>query len=275
MLTKQQLKDIKKLQEICESQEGINLKLNWDMLENRTENEKNDFLYYEHEQLIGFLGLYGFGNKVEISGMVHPTFRRKGIFSQLFKEAMAEITKHNFTKVLLNTPANSPSGKQFLQTIPCELIFSEYQMKWEQKELFVYDDVQIRQSVSEADFQAEVQLDVQSFGFALEEAISFNKRIKTENTQSFYVIEHDGETVGKIRTQRQDGESWIYGFAIFPEKQGNGIGKKALQRVILQESSLGYDVFLEVETQNAHALRLYETSGFNIIQAQDYYLLTI
>lgn len=43
MELQQQLSEIKKLQQQCEAEENLQLKLNWDMLEQRDGNRKEDF----------------------------------------------------------------------------------------------------------------------------------------------------------------------------------------------------------------------------------------
>lgn len=270
MLTAKQLTDIKELQYVCEKGEPFELKLNWDMLQSREENEGNDFFHYEDGKLVGFLGLYGFGNKVEACGMVAPDYRRKGIFTKLYRKAENVLKERGTSHILLNAPTNSESGKGFLQSIPCSYAFSEHQMKWEETELSYKEDVVLRLS-SPDDFETEVQLDVQCFNFEEEDAREYNERIKRENTDQFYIIETNGISSGKMRISHLNGEAWIYGFAIFPEYQGKGIGRKALTNVILNEDKNGFSIFLEVEAKNAHALKLYESCGFKVYHAQDYY----
>ena len=81
-----------------------------------------------------------------------------------------------------------------------------------------------------------------------------------------------GRRVGKIRVDHSEGEAWIYGFSIFPEYQGKGHWQKGVEKDSGKTAwHLGYDIFLEVEATNAHALRLYESCGFKTIQRQDYY----
>jgi ribosomal protein S18 acetylase RimI-like enzyme len=271
MLTKSTLQDIEKLQHVCEAADHIQLKLNWDMLRNREKDERNDFLHYENGELVGFLGLYGFGTKVELCGMVHPEFRRKGIFTKLFHEVMNEIDTRQTKEVLLNAPADSQSAKGFLHTVPCAYSFSEYQMKWQETELDGMEGVVIRPATQEDD-EAQIQLDVLCFGFDVEDASDFQRRIKHEPYDKRYMIEKDGKTVGKIRVTTLNEEAWIYGFAVFPEYQGQGIGRKALKKTIMKaREEEGYPVFLEVEAKNAHALGLYESCGFKAFHTQDYY----
>ncbi|KAB2331157.1 GNAT family N-acetyltransferase [Cytobacillus depressus] len=269
MLTSKQLLDIKELQQACEANESFELKLNWEMLNERPENETNDFLHYEDGQLVGFIALYGFGNKVELCGMVHPEFRRKGIFTELYHTALQAVNERGFTQILLNAPSNSQSAKKFLQTIPCSYAFSEHQMKWEEKDLSENEEVKLRLSTPD-DFELEVQLNVQCFGFKEDEAREYNRRPRWDMDQ-YYIVMSGEKSVGKMRISRTDGEAWIYGFAILPEYQGQGIGRKALTNAVIKEHQTGFPIFLEVEAKNANALRLYESIGFRAYHSQDYY----
>jgi ribosomal protein S18 acetylase RimI-like enzyme len=270
MLTKEELSEIKELQEVCEKEGEFQLKLNFDMLETRVGKGKEDLFHYEDGRLVGFLGIYGFGNKAELCGMVHPDYRRKGIFSRLLEMGLVEAKKQ-YTTLLLNAPTDSQSAKEFLKKIPCTFSVAEYQMKWKKTELSVDPNVTLRPSITKEDIEAEIQLEVSGFGFKEEEAREFNQRIKETSRDQHLIIEADGKTAGKMRVSESNGEAWIYGFAVFPELQGKGIGRNALSRVVKLESQKGLPIFLEVEAKNAHALRLYESCGFRSYHSQDYY----
>lgn len=268
-LKDKQLEDIRILQQECE-REGFTLKLNWETLRSRNGVNKNDFLHYDGLKLVGFLGLYDFGNKVEMCGMVHPDYRRQGIFTKLLEEAIRSAVERNFKLILLNSPAQSHSGTEFLKQLPCEFAFSEFQMKWSETELDDYGDAVVRPSRRD-DEETEIQLDIQCFQFTKQEAKDYYQRILYEDTLKTMMIEKDGRAVGKIRVDHSDRESWIYGFSILPKYQGKGLGRKALKKIVAEQCQLGYDIFLEVEATNDHALRLYESCGFKTIQRQDYY----
>ena len=270
MLTKKQIEEIAHLQHVCELEDSLQLKLNWDFLQTRSEQERNDYFYYEDGKLVGFIALYGFGSKVEICGMVDPSYRRKGTFTALFFHVMKVVKERKYTTILLNAPSNSKSAKEFLKTVPCTYTFSEYQMKWQETELIEDESVVLRMATPR-DFETEVLLDVQCFGEDETSAREFTKQIKEENLQQTYIIETKGKTVGKIRLSISHDEAWIFGFAVFPEYQGKGIGKKALSRIVLREHRAGYPIFLEVEAKNANALKLYESCGFKAFYSQDYY----
>ncbi|MFD2509325.1 GNAT family N-acetyltransferase [Halalkalibacter alkalisediminis] len=271
MLTTKEQKDIRALQAICEQEDKIELKLNWDLLEARAEKEQNDFLYYEEHQLIGFLGIYGFGNKVELCGMVHPEKRKQGIFQSLLKQALEEMAKRKYETVLLNIPASSESGRRFVKHQPFEMAFSEYQMVWEKKELTAnLDHVGLRHATKE-ELPFFIQLDAECFKMSRKEAASMYENVT--DIDGNLIIEAKGEPVGKLRWHQEGNESWIYGFAIKPEYQGQGIGRTALIQAVQQEAEKGKDIYLEVVPENEHALKLYQSCGFRSFSTQDYYQL--
>lgn len=271
MLTEKQLLDIKQLQEVCEKDEGFQLKLNFDLLENRTAGKKEDFFHYEEGKLVGFLGTYGFGNKVELCGMVHPDYRRRGIFFSLLNMGLEEIKKQDILKILLNAPTDSQSAKDFLKNVPCTFAVAEYQMKWHQTDLTDDDTITVRPSVSKEDWDAEIQLEVSGFGMSEKQAEEMQRMISENSSDQKLMIEVEGRIAGKMRISELNGEAWIYGFAIYPELRGKGIGRKALSKVVKMEQQKGLPVFLEVEAKNAHALGLYESCGFKVYHSQDYY----
>ena len=274
LLTIEQLEEIKALQQVVERYDSIELKLNWDMLENRSEEEQTDFLTYDSGQLVGFLGLYSFGSKIEVCGMVHPDYRRKGIFSNLFQNSHSALEKARH--ILLNVPSNSKLGKLWLDSITCTYEESEYMMKWEGKVLPDLDEsISLRPSRKE-DIDMKMKLDIACFDFKAEEAKMYNDRLEKEGLQKeFFMIEAEDKTVGKIRIHHDKERSEIYGFAVLPEFQGKGYGRKALQEAVRLEAQRGQSVYLDVQTENEKALSLYTSTGFIKESQQDYYLYSI
>lgn len=270
MLTTEQLQKIENLQEECETNDGILLKLNWDMLRQR-KNQSMDFYHYMDGELVAYLALYGFGSTVEVCGIVKPAERRKKYFSTLWKQALQVIKEKGYKKILLNAPSTSESAKRWLENQPCTYDFSEYQMVWEQQSMEEGRGIQLRQS-TEDDAPFEIELDMLGFGMSLEDATIHKQEVKNYPNDAHYIIEVDGKRVGKIRVSRNDGESYIYGFVVHPDFQGRGYGRQALQAVVRMEQPSGNPIKLEVEAKNRNALRLYESIGFRTVQGQDYYL---
>ncbi|CAM3490807.1 GNAT family N-acetyltransferase [Aeromicrobium ponti] len=272
MLANKQLEDIRSLQQICEEKENIELKLNWDSLRNRPDGQQNDlFQYDDNGKLLGYLALYTFGGPMELCGMVHPEYRQKGIFSQLFKQARPSLEKAS--KLLINAPANSTSAKSFLISRPCTYSFSEYQMKRQASKIIaeVNPQVTLRNAI-ESDLKFLSYLDSVCFNIPEQEAIAFNKEVWLGGNEPTFIVEYGGKEAGKIRIQKEENATWIYGFAIEPSLQGNGIGRSALSQVVMNEQNKGIErVHLEVAAENEHALGLYKSCGFEPYGTQDYY----
>ncbi|PFA70744.1 GNAT family N-acetyltransferase [Bacillus sp. AFS015802] len=270
MLTSKQLEEMKDLQKVCETFEGINLKLNWEMLKKR-QNDQDDFLLYKDNNLIGFLGLYGFGDSYELCGMIHPDFRRQHLFQELFEMALRSLENRPVHKLLLNIPGSSASGKGFVSQTKAAYEFTEYEMKWNKKSLVLDTDTVSLRTAGEHDIETIIDLDEQCFHVVRKDAESYTKRLFHESKDSHLMILFEEKPVGKIRVQRTDHKSFIYGFAIFPSFQGRGIGRKALSQVVMQESKWTDDIYLDVAATNSKALKLYESSGFQTFYSQDYY----
>lgn len=270
MLNEQQLTDIEKLQETCEHHDNCQLKLNRDMLRSR-QTDLDDYLYYADGELIGFLGLYAFGSSYELCGMVHPEYRQKEIFKGLFNQAILSLKKRGVKKLLINKPGASKTGKEFIDTLPAEYSFSEYQMKWEPKDMDgENEDVQLVPSGLD-DRELIIDLDYLCFNVKRDDSLDFMKMVNEDKDSSSFIIIHEGKKVGKIHVQNEAGRSYIFGFAVHPSNQGKGIGRKVLENTVIKESRAGREIFLEVAAKNANALRLYEGTGFVSYQVQDYF----
>ena len=143
-------------------------------------------------------------------------------------------------------------------------------MQWQEKALENVDGFKLRHA-REEDLALRVRLGVEAFGVDEESARFSESRIDNDVNTDMLMIEVGEEVIGKIRVKREEEEAWIYGFSILPDFQGKGIGRKVLQQVVKEQSAKGFTVHLEVETKNAHALSLYESVGFKVVHAQDYY----
>ncbi|PZR97347.1 MAG: hypothetical protein DLM69_09805 [Candidatus Chloroheliales bacterium] len=89
-----------------------------------------------------------------------------------------------------------------------------------------------------------------------------NNNVDLGNT----VVMHDGETfVGMSMVATRGKRGYVMGFGIVPEYRGRGAGKAMLAHTLEVARAAGLiRLQLEVLTQNTHAQRLYENSGFSV-----------
>ena len=272
--------NILRLQHIVEQHDNLSLKLNWDMLEARDDN-RNSFYHLHEGLLVGFLALYPFGEKVEVCGMVHPDYRRQGIFTRLIKESITINLQQQYKEILLNTPAKSSSGIAFLQQLSCQLGFTECQMKYfplNKNERSSSNLNAVHHSIKLEPYQPElhqdffVQLDVEGFGESHETASKYYEKLSLIDQSQYFVINKDHQAVGKVRiSPESENQMWLYGFVIASEMRGQGIGRTVLEHIVNGQSKLGFDVWLEVALTNDHARHLYESIGFKAQHEQSYY----
>lgn len=285
-LSEQDLHDIRILADICDALDGIKLKLNWISLQTRSAQETNDFLIYENGDLIGYLGIYSFQvSEAEISGMIHPLYRRRGLFTKLVDAAVEECRRREFGQILFINHHRSTSGQAFLLARGTTYKVSEHWMRCERTDAdlngasipgMTEDAVHLR-SASVEDKELLIQLNMA--GFTMEE---FDSREYVERTISSpleytFIAEAQGQPIAKLGVTYEEGSAFIYGFCVSPQQRGRGYGRRILVELMnMLQREQGKSRFeLEVAVENARALSIYEDCGFRVISANDYYELKL
>ena len=287
-LSKEDYEAIKNLEAICYEEQETYLKLELDFKMHQKNNSKKnkmmtEFFYYENEILVGYLGLGSFGRDVvEVTGMVHPKFRRKGIFKKLYLIAKEEWEKVCPSEVLVLCDHSSLSGLAFINSLGAEYASSEYKMRLSKKPLEFIPIHGIELRLANREDLAEINRQNHIY-FGLDEKEVDDKKIEIdmeklsiqldENYLS-YMAELKGEIIGKIRIDLTENTGFIYGFGVLPDFRGKGYGREILSTAlnILKQKGIE-DVFLEVATENKNALGLYESCGFEEISVMDYYVV--
>jgi len=272
-LSDNELQDIGELEKACCQHEKLNMKLNWDMLEKRHSDEINDLLYYYDKKLIGFLGLYEISKEtkeIEITGMIHPDYRRRGVFKELFCAAKQECIKRRAKRILLIMEQASGAGIGFAKSTGAQYSFSEYRMKFDEAAVTDFPEAGIILRKAEyIDYPDLIRLNSRCFDLPEEETeIShFN-----DSYNSTYVAELEGKIIGKIGAHMEGKDGYIFGFAIKPECRRRGYGREVLSLTLSKLlSEQVKTVLLEVAVKNEKALLLYKSCGFKEITVYDYY----
>ena len=114
LLTEFEIAEIRQLIELCNSQDALHMRISLEALGQRSGTEINDFLYYEQDILVGYLYVDSWGKKEkEITGMVAPAARRRGIFRQLLEANREECSARGVESLLLVCEERSASGHAF------------------------------------------------------------------------------------------------------------------------------------------------------------------
>lgn len=277
-INEEDCRKIEELKNICTDKEDMFLKLELEYKLNMSQLHReepfkcvNELLCYSEENLVGYLGICNFGGEAgELTGMVHPLYRRKGIFKRLYNLALEECKRRDFKKNLLVCDNKSSSGLSFIKAMEAFYAFSEYEMKLDDNCKFATENDVVLRKAKNSDVEEIERQNREYFGGV--GGVTVMPEEEEKKNRITYMIELGEVIIGKIRIDFRDDEGFISGFGILPEYRGKGYGRQSLTAAIciLNEKSI-YDIELEVSTVNKNALNLYKSCGFVETSVTDYY----
>lgn len=255
----------------------------------------NEFLYFDGQELIGYIGICAFGGPPEINGMVHPAYRRQGVFTALFEWVRAELARRNVPGALLLCDRNGAAGQAFIQKTGAKHEHSEYEMYLRREvEQPSGGRITLRKAV-QADAHEITRQDAIYFGDKLASFQSdqegkapggenqstpaeglISPEVEEKRGMTIYLAEMDKKVIGKIDLQLLAGVGGIYGLGVLPEHRGKGFGREILlQGIAKLKEAKAREIMLQVVAGNDHALGLYRSCGFVETSVMDYYKFTI
>jgi len=291
-LSEDEIAAIRALALRCEQAEQLHMRIDWTMLRHRTGDQTNDFLYYSNDRLIGYLAVDDRGGaENEITGMVDPEQRRRGIFSLLLDAAFEECRKRDVLYMILICEHSSLSGQAFLRARDATYSEAEHEMLLTESKAYASGDDRVLVRPARHDevdklLQVQVESFEQQVGSLEQEEERLRQRIlrhMQEPDLSTYYIGVFGEpevgceeVIGCCRADMLEGIVGIYAFGVRPAYQGRGYGRQILETVIQDLQKKGYPrIMLDVDIENARALHLYRSSGFTIRTTYDYYIIAV
>lgn len=275
--TEEELAEAIKLLELCNAYEDLHIKLGLEILQRRPANQVNDFLYYENDMLVGLLSLDDTGEQDrEMTGVVHPAYRRKGIFTELLAAAKEEARSRGIERLIIVCERFSRSGQAFVAASGAYYDFSEHEMRLtnfrphgvaEGQELILFE-----KAIS-TDAEVIAYITAACFGGSEEKAKErVLERFADEGHNEYYLAKADGQDVGCLSLYLGDKRSGIYAFGILPQYRRLGYGRQMLEQLIMKlRAESPKPIELEVETNNHSAYALYHSCGFTEVTTYGYY----
>jgi mycothiol synthase len=282
-LSKMDVNDIQKLEERCVQFDPVALKLE---LEYKTADlqetsellmENNEFMYYAGDRLVGYLGIGSFGGSTpELNGMVDPEFRNKGIFKALMRLATDECRKRGLGWILLLSDRASTSGQAFIKSIGSTFHHTEFEMHIHSMESEIQPTGILLRKATNFDANEVARQNSIYFNDSDEEHNWIMPETEEKRGMRIFIAEFEGNIVGKTHLQITGAEGSIFGLGILPEFRGLGLGRKLLTESIRQLYEMNASsIMLQVESENANALNLYKSCGFEETSVMDYYKLDL
>lgn len=253
--------------------DGGRLKLEWGRLRGRSGDRVEDLLWWEGDRLVGFLGIYGFETLPELSGMVDPDARRRGIGTGLLDAAISLCRDRGARRPLLIVPRASPAGRRLALRHGGVLDHSEHALVLSGDPITgPAGPVELRRATV-ADIPLIARL--VELGFRGPAPDDLASRLDSAYEQTV-IVELDGSAVGTLRFRHDGDGARIYAFVIDPAWRSRGIGRAALGRACEQLRAEGTNwIGLEVDAENDRALTLYTSVGFTPIATEDYFALPL
>lgn len=271
--------DINKLKNICFDYDKTYLKLETDYKLNNintySDNLKhiNEFMFFHENKLIAYAGICDFGgDAIEVNGMVHPDYRRKGIFTRLFSLVKDEFCKRDAKEMLLLSDNSSYGGIEFIKKTSNSYDHSEYDMNLDMN---VTHEVNLNDLIFRKALRSDAKnMAKENFEFFGEydfEGIADEKG-ELNSSNCTYLIELNNVIIGKSRLEVNENIGGIYGLEVLPDYRGKGFGRKLLLLSINKLKEKGVSsITLQVETNNKNALNLYTSCGFKENYTMTYY----
>lgn len=287
---------IRTLEEICTAWDGTALKLELDyklaVAEEVTGKETerlqqvNSVLYYADAELIAYLGVDCFGgpgSDIEVNGMVHPEYRRKGIFRQMTSIVMDEWRRRDSGDLLLLCDRKSTAGQAFMHSLNLPLNHAEYEMYLNQQML---KPEQIKATIEASGIELRKATNQDAREVAQQNAIYFGEAFSEDQNEwlmpeteekrglTIYLAMLAGECIGKVHLQLNGETGGIYGLGVVPAYRGKGYGRAVLLDAVEKLKAAGAkNVMLQVAAENSNALGLYESCGFETTSTMDYFVV--
>jgi ribosomal protein S18 acetylase RimI-like enzyme len=283
-LTPAELTEIEQLAELCNRYEDLHMRLDFGMLRARPGDIVTDFLYYRDDLLLGYLSLDNWGSEErEAVAMVHPDFRRQGIFNELFEATKEECIRRGIHRLKLVCERSSVAGQACAKAIGARHSFSEHEMVLENfRDSNMFDENLFFHQANRSDIDALVAVQAASFNdselFLRTKLVQFWQ----DPQRRFYLMTFgEGEVsckepVGSLRLDELDRGIGIYAFGVVPDYRRRGFGRQMLEEVIrITRSRSQKPIMLDVEVDNAAAIALYTSCGFQIKTTYDYYIVNV
>lgn len=267
------LEPIRELEQICRQADSSKLHIGLDNL--TKESGDRAYLYQAAGHLAGCLIWYtADGVEANLNVMVHPEWRRQGIFQRLFVAAEAEMSEQGIQTCRFKVPADSEPGLRCVGHLGAWLDGSQFAMELTAfpEGTAGHPDLRLRPEELE-DFGFMVRCMSQAFGDDEEWTLRYLGHTREPGRHN-YIGCHGEERIGLIRVNLLGSDAAvIHDFCVLPSHQGHGYGSEMLAKTVRLLLALGrMRIRLSVAAENRGALELYSKTGFAIVSESRYYV---
>jgi ribosomal protein S18 acetylase RimI-like enzyme len=257
----------------CNAADGIDIPLFLDMIPDQVAAEASAG-FYAQDELVGF-ALLPVNPGPEATLFVHPEHRRRGIGTALLDAMRTVARTRGLERFIAVNDAASSAGAAFLTALGATYSESEYWLLLDPARIDRsprrYPGLTLRPA-GPNDVDALIR--VQAAAFGADETLVHDavQRALSDERRRYHLGILGDEPIGLLRTSIWDEEADITAFGVLPSHQGRGYGRQMLRDAIDLLRAAGQErITIEVATDNANALGLYQSCGFDVGTKFDYY----
>lgn len=227
------------------------------------------FSTIDQDKLVGFALIYADKvDEAEISIIVSPEYRKKGIATNLMAEIKKVCANYRIKNLVYKTERifceEHPKwrGKYYI----AHDSVSEYLLEWQ------YHNMEAPTNLINLELAANSEIAEIAAGLAeafeadYEEELVAVKQILSDSSMRLFVFKSNHQILGTCAVELGKECLYLFSIAIFKGFRNKGYGKQALSLLLLELRQLSeLPIHLQVEVDNVVAKSVYQSIGFNII----------
>jgi ribosomal protein S18 acetylase RimI-like enzyme len=237
----------------------------------------------EDSPLVGALSIFApRSDEAELGALVLPAYRRRGVFAALVGAAEETIRGFGYSSELFVVDGRSEAGRAAAAALGAAYEYTEYAMRYEAAAAENLGGDAIENQGGEApglvvsrlgkeSISALVRLRADAFEDSLEDAEAFERSTFAAANRQVYGAFLGKELVGACSLGFEGRSVSVNGLVIEKKLRGRGFGQAFLSEIVAMLRAGGYEILLEVNSENANAFHVYKKLGFAVLTSVEYY----
>ncbi|MCR8969362.1 GNAT family N-acetyltransferase [Facklamia sp. 7083-14-GEN3] len=226
------------------------------------------YMAHKDGKMIGLLAVYADDAEVEVSIVVDPDYRRKNVASKLYENFQSETASYGIKSVTFKTErVFLEKHPQLLNSRNLLVADEEVLMAYGQSPYSVEERFDIKVLIASEDHvEAIARFQSESFEDDYDLTLRYARETVENQDSPIYIALHQGKVVASISADQSSEVNYLFGIAVDPNFQGQGIASYLMKQTINDLIKLNNKPFhLTVELNNQPAFNLYKKLGFSEI----------
>lgn len=251
----------------------------WETMSHRQSEHYVDFLFYHQRKLIGTISLYDFEETTyEVSAVVHPKYRRQGIFTEMMAEVLPHIRQQQKQSLVFLIAENAKPAHICLNKLAAQYQYSEYVLEKSCNQYTGYTADLLVLPAKNKDLDFIVSLDAKGQDLdknSLKER--YKSALKSRKREILMVMNNQKKIVGKIHLKWHHDYVWLHNeHVILQDKKLQNNTADFFNAIIgFLSQKTDHPMRINVQSYEKDNLSLYQELGLSPIQRTDYWIMPL